>query len=845
MDGHAPPPDMPALLADARWLRALARRLVSDPAQADDDAQEAWVRALRRPPTASGSLRGWWSTVLRNVVRERVRKDMARARREARVAGRLAQAETTDAAVARAELHRRLVDHVLALEDPYRQVVIWRYFDGHRAADIARLVGVPSGTVRSQLHRAHEKLRQSLDSESGGTRTKWQRAMTPLAGVPAPGWGAGGLVMTTGAKVALGAAAVALLAWGMGRLRSPQSDGAARTPSASQELSTLRDADPRLVAAASPARTASGTQADEGGAAPDREAGVGGPFRIAGSVRDSATGDPLAEARVALTCWRGGVREVLARGRTDKEGNFRYDVSALKERPRFVLSTSTLAVEVCKVGYHPRHHTVPNPPDDEPHVWPSTSVSLTRGRVVRGRVVDRRGDPVAGADVVCAAAAAVGHPPASWAATRADGRFDLAVSAQAVFVRARKEGVGASAFHSVAGGTADVTLTDVRLVGSGVIQGRVVYPSDQPAAYAQVSAKAVAVGGEVGLQRAVTRSDEAGAFVLRGLAPGTYEILPSASTGRPADQTWRTGAADARVVVRSPRVILTVQDEAGNALPGAGYAARWVDPTRTRDAEVRREAGNIMAPDAIHALMAPHGHRLELNVWAGGARLEERVVSMDPSTWEVREDIVLGASGSAVGGVEIRMTDSAGPPIAKARVSIYTALTGALVRYRDPLPNSRRFDGMEPGAYDVEIFPGEGDRPDGMWFPIRKRFQVIEGEDTALDLVARACARIRLEVDVSAGGSAPVSLRQLQAQAVIDDDTPPVRLGSFLTNRDGGGWRQGGIEPGVPGLAHHRFEPGHVTLVLTHPRFAPLRKPVRLEAGRITDVAVTLRPRAE
>jgi DNA-directed RNA polymerase specialized sigma24 family protein len=38
------------LLADVRWLQALAQRLVTDPEVADDLLQEAWFVALERPP---------------------------------------------------------------------------------------------------------------------------------------------------------------------------------------------------------------------------------------------------------------------------------------------------------------------------------------------------------------------------------------------------------------------------------------------------------------------------------------------------------------------------------------------------------------------------------------------------------------------------------------------------------------------------------------------------------------------------------------------------------------------------------------------------------------------------
>lgn len=48
------------LLAHAGWVRALAARLVRDPAAADDVTQEVWASALRSPPHERTNLRGWF-----------------------------------------------------------------------------------------------------------------------------------------------------------------------------------------------------------------------------------------------------------------------------------------------------------------------------------------------------------------------------------------------------------------------------------------------------------------------------------------------------------------------------------------------------------------------------------------------------------------------------------------------------------------------------------------------------------------------------------------------------------------------------------------------------------------
>ena len=83
-----PPPEPTAdtLLRNTRWVRSIAESLVTDPADADDLAQEAAVTALRSPPRRSTNLKGWLQTVMRNALRQRHRAATRRPRREAAIA---------------------------------------------------------------------------------------------------------------------------------------------------------------------------------------------------------------------------------------------------------------------------------------------------------------------------------------------------------------------------------------------------------------------------------------------------------------------------------------------------------------------------------------------------------------------------------------------------------------------------------------------------------------------------------------------------------------------------------------------------------------------------------------
>lgn len=209
-----PVPAADELLRHAQWMRALARSLVLDDATADDVTQDAWRVALERPPRAMAALRGWLAAVIRSLVAKRARGEARRRLREIAVAPHEAVAATDDV-VDRAEIHRRLVDAVLELDEPYRSTLLLRFFDGLPPRAIAERKGLPDATVRSHLKRGLDRMRERFDAEHGGDRGAWVALMQPLAFMkPAtltlpglPGLSKG-ILMGAKAKVAIAVALV-------------------------------------------------------------------------------------------------------------------------------------------------------------------------------------------------------------------------------------------------------------------------------------------------------------------------------------------------------------------------------------------------------------------------------------------------------------------------------------------------------------------------------------------------------------------------------------------------------------------------------------------------------------
>jgi RNA polymerase sigma-70 factor, ECF subfamily len=224
-------PDLAAdLQAHGAWLLRLAKHLVRDPDQAADAVQETWIATLRQPPARDRPLRPWLSHVLRNLVRKQARGEGRRRVREEIAAGVDADsAASSEALVERVQLQQMVTRAVLALDEPFRSVLLHRYLEDRSSAEIARLMAVPEGTVRWRLKEGLDRVRAELDQQHGGAR--W-RAL--LVGV---------LPVRVAASWKVAAAAALLVTVGIGlavRRTSPEGSGAPPGPATTARVQLAR-----------------------------------------------------------------------------------------------------------------------------------------------------------------------------------------------------------------------------------------------------------------------------------------------------------------------------------------------------------------------------------------------------------------------------------------------------------------------------------------------------------------------------------------------------------------------------------------------------------------------------
>ncbi|HEY5283995.1 MAG TPA: RNA polymerase sigma factor [Polyangia bacterium] len=174
------------LLLHAGWLRRFAVALVKDLDAAEDIAQETLVAAWQHPAANTG--RPWLARVARNLAIDFWRSSGRRERRELAVAETdLGTVATPEELIGDAQIHRAVAEAVAALEEPFRQTLVLRFFHGASSAAIARSLRIPDGTVRWRLKEGINRVRQRLDARYGQVRENWVTALLPLFPRPAPG----------------------------------------------------------------------------------------------------------------------------------------------------------------------------------------------------------------------------------------------------------------------------------------------------------------------------------------------------------------------------------------------------------------------------------------------------------------------------------------------------------------------------------------------------------------------------------------------------------------------------------------------------------------------------------
>jgi RNA polymerase sigma-70 factor (ECF subfamily) len=162
-------------------LYGMALRLTRRPADAEDLVQDTYLKAFRASDQfeRGTNLKAWLFTILHNTFRNVRRHDGRNpvdvdSEKVEQAVDRAAEEQTPEQLLTRATIDADLQAALDALPDVFRQAVWLRDVEEFSYAEIARMVGVPVGTVMSRISRGRRMLYERL-AASGARAVRRRR----------------------------------------------------------------------------------------------------------------------------------------------------------------------------------------------------------------------------------------------------------------------------------------------------------------------------------------------------------------------------------------------------------------------------------------------------------------------------------------------------------------------------------------------------------------------------------------------------------------------------------------------------------------------------------------------
>jgi RNA polymerase sigma-70 factor (ECF subfamily) len=150
-----------------RSAHAIALAALANPADAEDVCQDSFIVALERLEDCRDPTRfaAWLFRIVRNRAHNFRRYKNLRDGPPLETVERADRTQDPARDAERSELRDRLLGAMTGLSEVQREVVILHDMNGWKHREIAELLGLPEGTVRSHLSYARRELRVRLGTQ--------------------------------------------------------------------------------------------------------------------------------------------------------------------------------------------------------------------------------------------------------------------------------------------------------------------------------------------------------------------------------------------------------------------------------------------------------------------------------------------------------------------------------------------------------------------------------------------------------------------------------------------------------------------------------------------------------
>jgi RNA polymerase sigma-70 factor (ECF subfamily) len=149
-------------------VAGITRRVLRDPDQADEVTQEVLLEVWRLAPTydpAKGSCRTWVATIAHRRAVDRVRSEQSERNRRDHHSVRVGAVDPdpTPRPAADAAERAEVVAALDELTDVQRHTIELAYYGGYTYAEVADILSLPLGTVKTRIRDGMIRLRDALE----------------------------------------------------------------------------------------------------------------------------------------------------------------------------------------------------------------------------------------------------------------------------------------------------------------------------------------------------------------------------------------------------------------------------------------------------------------------------------------------------------------------------------------------------------------------------------------------------------------------------------------------------------------------------------------------------------